>query len=153
MKYKLVNSKKYIFFIVLGLAIISIYIYSVFPPEDRLPDLPILQEADRYALHVSRYEWKKAKKYSTPENNRILDDTIKKRFDQIARDNGLKQLKFKSVSFEKSLLVAENPDHQIVAEKMVFDTPKKKDNVLYLRFEIVKSGHKYRISNTRLFEV
>lgn len=147
------NYLKTLLFVVIVLTTgFSFYIWQ-FNKADRSADLPILVEADKYAVQIAKYNFKAAEKYSTPENKKTLQQEIKVRMQQIAAKNGLSKLKFKAVDFEKSLLVNTDPDYQIVAEKMVYDTPTKKNRTIYLRFDIKKLKKSYQISNTKLIEI
>lgn len=138
--------------IALTLSAVSLY-YRAHPLRPYTRDLPILVTADAYAKAVADQSYEEARAYGTEENARQLREKVFPRFQAIARRHGMKELRFKKVVFEKSLLVRESLDHQIVAEKMVYDTPTKKNRVLYLRFEIVKKDKGFLVLNTQVIEL
>lgn len=115
-------------------------------------ELPILREADRYTLAISRLDFKTARGISSPENMRLLESLVKPKLSYWTSISGLSKLIFSSVKFNNALLVNENLDDLIVTEILNFPRPIAGCQGFYLKFNIKKVGNRFRVENTDLIE-
>ena len=114
--------------------------------------MPILREAERYALAISQLDFKTARGISSPENIRFLEALVKPKFAYWTSKSGLSKLTFSSVKFDNALLVNENLDDLIVTEILNFPHPITGCQGFYLKFNIKKVGNRFRVENTDLIE-
>lgn len=94
--------------------------------------------ADTYAIAISRLEFDKAKAMSNAEAVKAIDSVIKPKFAYWAKKQGVKNIKFSSVEFEKALLVNDREDNLIVLENLNFLHSIEGCRGFYLRLNIVK---------------
>lgn len=116
---------------------------------DQEPQPEILLVADEYSLALVKRDYNKAKRMGTPANSKMIEANIRPYIEKLYQSNGNRDL-FKSVVFERALLVDENLDDLVVLESLNFIHPIGNSTGAYLSFRIRKNGENYQVVSTRI---
>lgn len=124
-------------------------------PKKEIPNSQLFQlidEADIYTKAISRLEFTKAKAMSNAESAKAIDSIIKPKFAYWAKKQGVKNIKFSSVEFEKALLVNDREDNLIVLENLNFPNSIGGCKGFYFRLNIVKKLGSFQVIRLNLRE-
>ncbi|MEW6661529.1 MAG: hypothetical protein ACOY9Y_13145 [Bacillota bacterium] len=113
------------------------------------PQPEILRVADEYSIALASRKYNKAKQMGTLANSIMIDGNIRPYIERLYNSSGNRIL-FKSVVFERALLVSENMEDLVVLEILNYDHPVGNSTGAFLSFRIKKIGENYLVVSTRI---